>query len=659
MTTSCRPLLACHDSVISTFLLIVISVNVVTSQFLPFDGESISDRRYFPLNQSPFKINHDLIVTKTGQLIIEAGVEVQFSPRKGIYVEGALIAKGNENRKIVFTRLDSTASGAPNGNQHVISSTVQWPEARLVDGDLPSEGRLQLKLNDRWHSVCTNSRNWTKVDIDVLCKQIGFADGNWYNWFHRINDSRQLMFETPSCIGSERELQECSKWNMRQVGSGICDYHMDIGIRCSKRLVNSQQGFWSGIKFYNSKWRSSYSQVLSGRMRERSSDSVLEHVEVFYAGESSNGEATPAIESIGVPPVMSNIFVRWSASSAVNITNPGDGFKIVDSRIIENRGYGIFVNSSHGQVSLENVEVSSNGADGVRYAVREDLEVGEDFCRFASLGDNQVYPVRLTHEQNRYSQSRSRCCQEFKISNHVNRDAQLTVHFPYMMVIDFEGEEKDRKRVSDGIIEVQDGYQGTLVSKFVVRNDTKIPSVTSTQGRIRICYQPAILKKVLFTVVIVADNGRAYELNITRGDIRANNGRGVWITDQLTGSVVNHTVIANHSYVAGLHVASGCGNIIVNNSKIIDNAADGINITLSDGHRHIDRTTVSGNSGRGVALWFNESLPTSMEPSYAKPFVSQVTYSHIVSNGGVGVLMSNVCLSDSFVNISMNTFQGK
>lgn len=34
----------------------------------------------------------------------------------------------------------------------------EWPDARLVDGDAPNKGRLQVRYKSRWMSVCTNSK---------------------------------------------------------------------------------------------------------------------------------------------------------------------------------------------------------------------------------------------------------------------------------------------------------------------------------------------------------------------------------------------------------------------------------------------------------------------------------------------------------------------
>lgn len=411
--------------------------------------------------------------------------------------------------------MSTMAGQLPNqAEQLTISHTPVWPDARLVDGLMPSEGRLQLKhtfpnqINDHsptrqlnWYSVCTNSKNWTAVDIDVLCRQLGFEFGHWYAWYNKYNDSRQLMLEAPGCRGHEKTIQECPNWNSKRIGSGVCDYHTDIGIKCSPRLHLQRPTFWAGLRFIQALDRDVYIDKFDNKAKYRRSESALDFVELYYAGENGHGEAVPAVEVIGTPPSIEHTLVRWSASTALNITDPVGGFKIKSTRLLENRGYGVFVNSSRGQVFLENVQIAHNGADGVRFTGRDDFDVSkEEFCNSANLADNQVYPVRLTHEQDRFAQSRLTCCQEFKISNYYSREAQLTAQFKNMISNDFEGEEKDRYRSRDGYVEVFDGWGNVLVSRFAVRNETRPSSVTSTQGRLRICYQPAILRRGEMTV---------------------------------------------------------------------------------------------------------------------------------------------------------------
>ncbi|RWS26925.1 uncharacterized protein B4U80_09870, partial [Leptotrombidium deliense] len=616
----------------------------------PFIGGHINSLFTLTAN-TDFYVNEDVVIAKNGRLVIEEGVNVYFSPQTGITVYGALYANASGKAKISFSRLHGSA--AKYNSYNLIPSVTSWPDVRLVDGSNPAEGRLQIRVNNQWHSVCTNSKNWTETDIRVACHQMGFETGVWYQWFKKYNDTKQLMLENANCTGEESVIEQCSNWNKRQIGSGICDYHLDIGIKCSK-ILRPKRDYWSGIRFIDAKYNQVYIDALKGKMKKKVSESVFDNVLITFAGESNNGEGVAAISSVGVPPQLKNVEVKWSAFNGIDILYPTDPVLIENSSFIENRGHGIFVNTSLGDVNLNKVLVENNGADGVYYTRHQDSEIGSDFCPFTDLGETQVYPVRLTHEQSRFSESRQKCCKLFQLPTYnINPDAQLTAHFPYMMSEEFWGEEKDRGRSYDGFIEVYDGYFAKPVAKFHVKNDTFPQSITSQNKRLEICYTPAVLKRVLFTVVIVANIGRSYDLNVTQSNIVNNNGRGIFVESQRSGVVVNRTTVSNHSYVAGVHLLYGSGDIIVNNSDIINNIGDGLNISLSGGYKHIDRSVISRNTNRGIAIWFNES-----REQVSFNYTSRVSYSLVSENGGIGLLMGNNCLSDSYWNVSMNNFSG-
>ena len=66
----------------------------------------ISNKQTWTAAESPFVVRHDVLVESSGDLTIEPGVDVHFSPEVGITVRGVLVADGLEDRKIrdVFVR---------------------------------------------------------------------------------------------------------------------------------------------------------------------------------------------------------------------------------------------------------------------------------------------------------------------------------------------------------------------------------------------------------------------------------------------------------------------------------------------------------------------------------------------------------------------------
>jgi hypothetical protein len=66
--------------------------------------------------------------------------------------------------------------------------------------------------------------SWTVIDMTTACRQMGFEGGRWRAWLDRQpgHPVPRLLLEEPRCTGNEDQLQQCSNWGGRQMGSGVC-----------------------------------------------------------------------------------------------------------------------------------------------------------------------------------------------------------------------------------------------------------------------------------------------------------------------------------------------------------------------------------------------------------------------------------------------------
>ena len=46
-------------------------------------------------------------------------------------------------------------------------------QVRLVDGAVPSQGRVEVCLDQQWGTVCDD--DWDTTDVNILCKQLGYS----------------------------------------------------------------------------------------------------------------------------------------------------------------------------------------------------------------------------------------------------------------------------------------------------------------------------------------------------------------------------------------------------------------------------------------------------------------------------------------------------
>ncbi|KAF2901827.1 hypothetical protein ILUMI_04359, partial [Ignelater luminosus] len=540
---------------------------------------------------------------------------------------------GTQDSRIVLTTSADTSA-----------ANRELPPIRLVDGPTILAGRVQLYHKGQWRSVCTNSKNWTSADMQTACRELGFQGGSFFNWFNREMPLKpRLLYEEPRCIGTENSLMDC-QWSSRQMGSGVCDYHPDLAIQCLPRHDNPMQ-FWRGLRFEQALFEKRLE--LRNSLYVPTSTSRLEYVIVEYAGAGRDHNVTSALHVEGVPPVMNNLEVLYSAYNGINVTLPDAPVTINNCTIRNNRGYGIFINSTYGMSHISKCVISENGGDGLRYVHNEarpeekqDISDIQDFCTLA-IASSQTYPVNMFADQSVFYGTEKRCSKVFK------------TNYGQVLTLDFLKAETDRN--NSAFIELYDGSSTNhrLLTSFLIRNYTRPQSVTTTNNQIYIVFKAEPRTKMFIYMRLTSGFNRAYELNVSQSDISDNSGRGIAFDNLRSQLHVHKTSISKNDHVAGIHITSGVGDVNVTESRISFNKGDGINITYTGGNRNISRTSISSNEGYGIALWLNDTKETEYH------FINQSTvvqYSEIIKNLDIGILHGNYC-GESYINITGNKFE--
>ncbi|XP_055547714.1 protein bark beetle isoform X2 [Wyeomyia smithii] len=609
-----------------------------SAHYTEIAGDVVLGEKVLRAAESPYSLRTDLEIERRARLIIEPGVTIYFAPMVGITVRGSLMALGTSENKIIFTSL-------PNSGYKDIVSDPREVGARLVDGPSPLAGRLQILTNGKWRSVCTNSKNWTIADYETTCRQMGYKGGRFWNWMDRIqNYEPRLLYEDPKCSGIEAGLFECA-WGTRQIGSGVCDYHSDIGIQCLP-LFDKVSPHWRGIRFESaeSKETLAHNHILYDFI----SLSELRNVEIIRAGTGRGGSAEAAISVIGIPPILDHVIIDHSSFTGINITKHDAAFVFKDVTVRRSRGFGIFVNSSYGSTLLDGVTISENGADGIRY-VGHDLRASErtdrskvfDFCTLTTTAW-QIYPLHLSFEQSQFALSQKQCAQSLT----TGLGYVLTFHFVFF----------EMARNESAVVQIYDGMleNDRLLASWNIRNSTRPQSVTSTREKMFIKFRADPHSQVLAHFRVTAGVKKAYDLNVTQATIVDNGGRGIAIDNLRSQVHVHASTISNNKHAAGLHVTSGAGDVNVTGSKISFNVGDGINITYYGGNRNISRSSVSSNKGYGFAVWLNQTTKDRQEFLEFNQ-TTTIEYSNIVKNLEISILHGNYC-GDSWVNITGNWF---
>ena len=56
---------------------------------------------------------------------------------------------------------------------YFIAAPCSTGPVRLVGGNIPNEGRVEICINNVWGTVCDDG--WSSTDATVVCRQLGYS----------------------------------------------------------------------------------------------------------------------------------------------------------------------------------------------------------------------------------------------------------------------------------------------------------------------------------------------------------------------------------------------------------------------------------------------------------------------------------------------------
>lgn len=101
---------------------------------------------------------------------------------------------------------------------------------RLVGGDKPFQGRVEVFYRGIWGTVCDD--DWDLKDATVVCRELGFSGAiRAYSRATFGQGSGPIWMDDVQCDGQENSLTECRHQGW---GEENCGHSEDAGVKCSQ-----------------------------------------------------------------------------------------------------------------------------------------------------------------------------------------------------------------------------------------------------------------------------------------------------------------------------------------------------------------------------------------------------------------------------------------
>ncbi|XP_045494665.1 protein bark beetle isoform X1 [Colias croceus] len=287
------------------------------------------------LRQGEYDVVKDINIRPGGKLILQSGVTLKFPPAIGMMVAGKLDARGKRPNDISLTLKEEIIMSNDTiyeTDPEVDPTTPGYMEPvipiRLLGGRTQYEGRLQVRVEGKWGTVC--NYKWNIINAALVCNQLGLAL-NPDDWFLEPNEipsagiTEDIILSNVECTEFDNDITKCKAETVDSFENS-CTHENDVGIRCYETS-------WAGVRF----------SVIAER-------ADLQYVTIEKAGllDYSSNLFKPALQID---------FARHGLESVRIVNNYNDGLGILYSDL-----YG-----ADAVNTVRNSEFSNNKGSGISF----------------------------------------------------------------------------------------------------------------------------------------------------------------------------------------------------------------------------------------------------------------------------------------------------